>query len=347
MEYEIRPFDITNASDEDWAIYFRFHCKANEELFPEEPTQDEGTTRTYMTGTTLFNDVNAYIVVRKDRPAEAIGWLRCTSIKEDAPSYPGNEDRCRIHMTVLDKYRKKGIGRKLFKMAYDHALEHNKTKLTGNLLNEASRNIIRRIGGNEALSIRVSHLNMTDVDWKLMEQWVHEGPQRSPTANLEFHLSIPDSIIEHYSDVYTEVLNQAPRDELTSGDEVFTPEKFRKYEEQTKKIGGTWLAAIAKEQDGEIMGLTDIGYNPSTPTMVFQYLTGVQEEFRGRGLGKWLKGAMLLKIRNEYPNVEVISTGNATSNKPMLAINERMGFRLIREVYAYEVELQKVKEYLS
>ncbi len=347
MEYDIRPFDLNTASDEDWAMFYRFTSIVTEELFPDTPLEDFESYRAGMISNLMFNDVYAYVVVPRDDPTEAIGWLRCTFIKEEDPSYLGNEDFCRIHLIILDKYREKGIARKLLAIAYDHALEQNRTQFTGGLLNDASREFLRLIGGKEALAVRISQLNMKDVDWELIEKWVNEGPSRSPTSSLEFHLSIPDSILENYCNVYTEVLNQAPRDELTTGDEVFTPEKWKKLEDDVRKRSSTWITALVKEQDGDIAGLSDIGYEPSTPTIIHQYLTGVQEKHRGRGLGKWLKGAMLQKIRNEYPEVEVVSTENATSNEPMLAINEKMGFNLKQESYVFQVNLQKVKTYLS
>ncbi|MHA1287708.1 MAG: GNAT family N-acetyltransferase, partial [Candidatus Thorarchaeota archaeon] len=115
----------------------------------------------------------------------------------------------------------------------------------------------------------------------------------------------------------------------------------------TKESNRTWISAVVRAENGDIAGLTDVGYDPSTPTVVYQYLTGVQKKYRGKGLGKWLKAAMLLKIRDEYPDVEVISTSNATSNEPMLAINQKMGFRMKLESYMFEVGVDKVKEYLS
>lgn len=347
MEYEIRPVDMENASDEDWAAFHRFSCETIGELFPEQPLPSAEVIKADMINNMLFNNVSAFNVVTKDEPTEWVAWLRCTHYKEDSPSYPGNEEFCRIHLTVHERHRKKGIARKLIAEAYEHALDRNKTQFTGNLLNHASRELLRKIGGKEALAFRVSHLKMDDVDWDLMEQWVKEGSQRSPTSSIEFHIGIPDSILEDYCNVYTEVLNQAPRDELTVGDHIFTPEEWRIREDKVREKGQTWISALVKEQNGDISGLTDVGYEPSTPTILHQYLTGVQEKYRGRGLGKWLKGAMLLKIRDEFPEVEVVSTSTATSNEPMLAINERMGFQLIRESYAYQVDVQKVKEYLS
>ena len=81
--------------------------------------------------------------------------------------------------------------------------------------------------------------------------------------------------------------------------------------------------------------------------MLTQALTGVDQRYRGHGKGKWVKAAMLLKIRERFPDVKIIVTGNATSNAPMIHINERMGFKLHHEVYNMQVETEKLGKYLK
>jgi GNAT superfamily N-acetyltransferase len=344
MPYEIRPFDLKNASDEEWEMFYEFSVETTKELFPDTPVGDLASVRDEMVRSLKVNDVRAYMAVTTEKPTKAVGWIRCNFLKEDAPSYSGNEDICQIHLTIHKDYRMGGIAHDLVERAYKHAIEFNRTKITGSLISEASRRFLQRIGGKETLAYRVNQLVMKDVNWNLIESWVDEGVKKSPDLTINFYLSIPDSILEDYCKVYTEVLNQAPRDQLTHSDEVFTPEKWRKLEEES---GRTWISAVALSQNGEIAGLTDVGYDMSTPTIVYQYLTGVQDNYRGRGLGKWLKAAMLQKIRDDYSDVEVISTSNATTNEPMLAINQKMGFRMGLESYMFEIELNKVKEYLS
>jgi len=101
------------------------------------------------------------------------------------------------------------------------------------------------------------------------------------------------------------------------------------------------------ERNGDISGLTDVGWLPDQPSILNQMLTGVQERYRGRGLGKWLKGAALLRARSEFPTVTTIVTQNASSNEPMLDINTRLGFKLYREVYQFQLDIQKLKKYLK
>jgi GNAT superfamily N-acetyltransferase len=80
------------------------------------------------------------------------------------------------------------------------------------------------------------------------------------------------------------------------------------------------------------------------PQFIDQGFTGVRADARGRGLGKWLKAAMLLHVREIYPGLQTVITGNASSNGPMLAINKAMGFKQHRAGNEYQISLKKLRE---
>ena len=85
--------------------------------------------------------------------------------------------------------------------------------------------------------------------------------------------------------------------------------------------------AIAKDRSTYI-GLSTIRRLDKEPRGLFQALTGVRREYRGKGIAF----AMKLKVI-EYAQkngFERIKTENATTNVPMLGINTRLGFK--REV---------------
>ncbi|NHJ26401.1 MAG: N-acetyltransferase, partial [Candidatus Lokiarchaeota archaeon] len=65
------------------------------------------------------------------------------------------------------------------------------------------------------------------------------------------------------------------------------------------------------------------------------------------GIGKWLKASMLLKIREEYPQVKIVTTGNANSNAPMLSINNRLGFKVHKESINAQITIEQLAEFLS
>jgi hypothetical protein len=181
----------------------------------------------------------------------------------------------------------------------------------------------------------------------MVNEWAKEGPERSPDSKLEFFEDCPEDIIEDYCRIYTKVLNQAPREDLDVGDWIITPERRREAEEQNRKNGSTWLTAVTREPDGDISGLTEVWYIPSKDPLMYQDLTGVPEKYRGSGKGKWLKAIMLLEIKKRFPTVTTVVTGNATSNTPMLSINERLGFKVYKEEIVFQMPTEDLEKYLK
>jgi hypothetical protein len=104
---------------------------------------------------------------------------------------------------------------------------------------------------------------------------------------------------------------------------------------------------MVREKNGDIAGLTDVYYEPKHAPLMYQGLTGVQEKYRGSGKGKWLKAAMFLRIRDQFPDIKTIVTQNATSNEPMLDINERLEFKIHQEHFSCQIETKKVLNYLK
>jgi GNAT superfamily N-acetyltransferase len=127
-----------------------------------------------------------------------------------------------------------------------------------------------------------------------------------------------------------------PFEDLDHGEIVETPEMIKEWFARMDMSGeaGHWM--LTREPDGVISGITDMYYAPYNPTIVHQGFTGVRPDARGRGLGQWLKAAMVIHMHELYPKAEWFSTENAGSNAPMLAINTKMGFRTYRAGSEYQ-----------
>ena len=100
-------------------------------------------------------------------------------------------------------------------------------------------------------------------------------------------------------------------------------------------------------ESGRFAGYTEVLWNPNRSAIIGQGMTGVFPEFRNRGLGRWLKAAMLDKILAERPLARFVRTGNADMNAPMLKINDELGFKPYIAEAVWQVETERVREYLS
>jgi len=145
-------------------------------------------------------------------------------------------------------------------------------------------------------------------------------------VRVERFEEVPEADLESYAALYTEVMNQQPMGEVAYRPRV-TPESRRADEKRLRRQGIVWITLVTREPDGAFSGLTETAYHPEEPPHAHQMLTGVREAYRGRGLGKWLKALMLCHLRDRFPVLRFIATGNADVNAAMHAINRGMGFK--------------------
>lgn len=92
---------------------------------------------------------------------------------------------------------------------------------------------------------------------------------------------------------------------------------------------------------------TDVYWHPNRPELLQQGMTGVLPAYRNRGLGRWLKAAMLAKVLSDRPQIAIIRTSNADSNAAMLKINRELGFQPYLVQIEWQVTTEQVAAYLK
>jgi GNAT superfamily N-acetyltransferase len=205
-----------------------------------------------------------------------------------------------------------------------------------------------RAGMKSAYREQTSRLLFQEVDWDLMDSWVSRAAERASDYELIFLPSpIEDRYLEPFCDLMR-VMNTAPSEDLEEEDEVVTPEYWRDFEAKMNLRGVDILNCVARHKPtGEMAGYTNVGYHSLQPDLVGQMDTAVDPKHRNKGLGRWIKAAMALKLRGEYPQVRRIDTENAGSNEPMLNINIEMGFKPILIENVWQGDLATIRRNLS
>jgi GNAT superfamily N-acetyltransferase len=103
------------------------------------------------------------------------------------------------------------------------------------------------------------------------------------------------------------------------------------------RVGGAHHLIVLRAPDRSVAGLTEALWDSRTPGVVYQMLTATARPWRGRGLAKALKGALLRQAHESHPEARIMRTGNSETNAAMRAINARAGFKPHRRFVEYQI----------
>ncbi len=149
----------------------------------------------------------------------------------------------------------------------------------------------------------------------------------------------PDELLDAVVEM-TAAINDAPMDDLEYEDEEFSPERIRTYEDAVAAGGWRFYRLVARHREsGELAGHTVVAVDADSPERAEQHDTSVVGAHRGHRLGLLLKAEMVLWLAEIEPQVEVVDTWNAESNTHMIAVNERLGYRVLGREMQYQRRL--------
>src|SRR5262249_10185101 len=155
---------------------------------------------------------------------------------------------------------------------------------------------LRKLAGQPKFHAAENRLKLADVDWAMVRRWVAEGESRSPETRLEVYDGpIPEAMLEEYAPQLSSLLRTIPFEDLDHGEIGIRPPQMREWYARMAEMDPDQHTVLTREPDGSISGITDVSFTPHLPDRVEQMFTGVRPDARGRGLGKWIKAAMLEK----------------------------------------------------
>ena len=199
---------------------------------------------------------------------------------------------------------------------------------------------LRRFGFDQRMVERRSRLLTDELDRSMLEDWLTRAKERASEYSMfGFDDDCPEEIIDAYCAV-TEVMNTAPREDLDMEDWHLTPERLRVQQQRhARKRESKWTLIARHDPTGALAGFTEINFGKWMGDLAWQGGTGVDPAHRDKGLGRWLKAAMALRLLDERPDIKRVDTWNAGSNRPMLGINVAMGFKPLRYYGDWQAEL--------
>ncbi|MBN2388303.1 MAG: GNAT family N-acetyltransferase [Anaerolineales bacterium] len=340
---EILPINLKQASQAEYAALNRHTNRLRAERLPDDPPIPLEESIQNFHSLPPFVDVQAWIAWEADGEAVAAANVNFMDLEENRHMAP-----CDI--SVLPGYRRQGLGRQLLGLIVEAAQAEERRLLFTETVDRipGGEAFMQRLGAQKGLEGHVNQLEIADLDRGLVRQWIDRARQRA--SGFELGLWDGPYPEEHLAAVAQlfDLTNQQPLGDLEIEDMHMTPEQLRQMEQNLFARGSQrWTFYVVETATGRFAGYTETVWNPNRPEVLRQDMTGIFPEFRNKGLGRWLKAAMLDKVLQDHPQIKYVRTQNADSNAAMLKINTELGFQPYMASTLWQVEVEQVLEYLG
>ena len=308
----------------------------DKERRPEDPVQPDAEVEARMKKPNPYDQQHWYVMERDGVPVSSLSG---EGVLPANPEYETNKHLFWADIYVRPDARRQGIASRWLPVVLDVMAAHGSTVVGFFAETDSGHEFLKWMGAAAKLTDIESRLKMSELDWAMAERWAKEGAERSPDTKLEIYDgALPEAVHEDFSTQITTMLNTMPMEGLDIGQIIITPERIKDWSERQALSGEIPHTVMTREPDGVISGITDVTWAAFRRTLIHQNFTGVLPSARGRGLGKWIKAAMLLHLREIYPDAEWVVTDNAHSNDPMLKINRTLGFKPYHTGVEYQID---------
>jgi mycothiol synthase len=309
---DIEEVDARTAPDEVLARFHALEVACHDELRPGEPP----------------HSVSEAVAFYRHVPATD---TRCHWLTEGGgASIVVHGPRATFLQLLVDPARRRrGIGSALLEWVLDRCRELDIEAVRGVHTTPAAAAFAARFGAVDEQRVVRSLLDLRTAD--LPEPRVSEG-----FRIITWLGRVPDEYLAAY------VRGRVAMDDAPAPEEMelpaWTAEKARATEESLERRDRELRVTAALDAENDVVAFTDLRVSRGS-TLGFTDDTGTVAAERGKGLARAVKLESLRRLRDDHPEIEVVSTSNAEENAVMRHINESIGFRptLVETLAALEV----------
>lgn len=256
-----------------------------------------------------------------------------------------------LTIDVLESHRRQGIGQALLDTLESAAAELGRGVMQADLphavspggerlpsptgfgsLPTADPGVRFLVRNGYALEL-VARISSLDVDASLASAVEHQRVAQAHAGSdyaLVFWSGVtPDHLLDDLAVLKTRMSTDTPMAGLEVVEEKWDADRVRDSDREATSTGRDKLtAAVEHVPTGHLAGYTELTFPVGGGPYAVQEDTLVLREHRGHRLGMLLKAANLVRFASLHPGT-VVTTFNAEDNRPMLDVNEALGFEPI------------------
>jgi GNAT superfamily N-acetyltransferase len=263
----------------------------------------------------------------------------------DNPKFAG------VVLEVVPAFRRRGFGRAMFDFLSERLGELGRSIVAGEVAGPLNgpppvgAAFAASLGAKRALRTIRSALEVATLRPAELARLERDAKERASGYELVTWIDhAPGDVVDGVAALLGRMVTDSPMGELQFEKEHWDRARVREFEQSTVGWGRVRMGSGARvADDGQLVALTEIGVSRFQPAIGYQWDTIVAPEHRGHRLGQWVKCANLRQLITKMPESERVVTRNAESNRHMIEVNERMGFRAIGREDEWQLELSGVQ----
>jgi GNAT superfamily N-acetyltransferase len=271
-----------------------------------------------------------WFVARLD--GEPVGYLELAlSLREDL-------EEAVVELCVHPAYRRRGIGRalhgymarRLRAIGRKRCMAYGVGTLPGGpQRDEAGERFAIAMGAKVVLEEVRRVLDLTSADQAELDRLRDAAAEQAAGYRLvSWRGHTPDEYTADAAYLNSRMVTDAPQGDRHRDPQEPDVTRLREREALLAKARvRVYSTGVVYEESGRLVALTAIGRFESTPCHASQWITLVEPRHRGHRLGMLVKLENLRLARAHEPELRLVSTWNAATNRHMIAINEAIGHR--------------------
>ncbi|WP_341717858.1 GNAT family N-acetyltransferase [Micromonospora sp. FIMYZ51] len=261
-----------------------------------------------------------------------------------------NTDNASAELVVHPAYRRRGVGRALYEHGVAVLRERGRRRVSAmsqaHLPGQPDRPspgsaFALSVGAVDALPDVRRRLDTARLDQAHLDALLAEARGRATGYEVLFWRGdTPDELIADVAYLDGRLLVDAPMGDLAWEPEQVDAERVRATEQVLEARGRRrYHAGVRHTASGRLVAWTLLDLGAAADWHAYQQITIVDPDHRGHRLGLLAKIENLRHLLAHEPAVRAIDTWNAASNDHMIAINERLGFRVLDQWSNWQLSL--------
>jgi GNAT superfamily N-acetyltransferase len=330
---QIVPFDVDTASPDAWAALHAHRRVIAAEFDPDDPILSDAECELEMRQADHLWDNRHWLAL--DR-ADAVGFASAWFRRAGTPHAEEHARFLKCYGDVAATARRKGIGTLLVQQIHTlmHALDKSVLTLSAHM--DAGHAFLTHIGAAAKHSMVECRSLLHDLDWPRLHAYEDVAGDLGLTWEC-YAGRVPREALAALLPAFTALISDIPIGALDAPPIRLEIESYDRWYESMARTGGAHHLVVLREPGGAVVGMSEASWDSRSPKIAYQMFTAIARPWRGRGVARAIKAALLRQIRSATPDAGDVRTFNAESNAPILSVNRRLGFSVLRRQVDYQV----------